>query len=85
MNEFSFYHIVNEHSRKTKMESPKDETIEIEPEVVENIPVLSTQTKKNVAKKSFVKKVVQNICYCLASIASAVLGIAIMALYILIV
>ena len=85
MNEFSFYHIVNEHSRKTKAESPKDKTIEIEPEVVKSIPVLSIQTKKNVAKKTFAKKVVRNICYCLASIASAVLGIAAMALYILIV
>jgi len=79
MDEFSFYHIVNEHSRKAREQRVDEEVVET---VVE--PMCKTPCIKSTKKSWSVLTIVRNIGYCIATIATAILGFGVMALFALI-
>ena len=82
MNEFSFYHIVNEHSRKSQAERIEMYESEVKTESAEYVKyprITPPQTRNNTGC------IVRNVFYCLATIATAICGLGAMALFVLIV
>lgn len=79
MDEFSFYHIVNEHSRKAREQRVDEEVIEATVESVYETPQIES------VKKSWgILTIVRNIGYCIVTVVTAVLGFGVMALFALI-
>ena len=82
MNEFSFYHIVNEHSKKSRTERIEMYESEVKTESAETViypRITPPKTRENTGC------VVRNVFYFLATIATAICGLGAMALFVLIV